>query len=125
MSDFLDMSKNLGAEELVDFMNCIKGDPKAFLPPWYPDVQEIYFTLHLNSHWVAVQASLVNYKMTIYNSDISANTDDAMKKVIGPICQYFPMLLKKSRKFTKHRPPTAFGWQRCKSDEVPQQVGRY
>ena len=85
MFGFLDMSKKLGPNDFLIFDSLVHGDQKLFLTPWYPDVEEIYFPLNVNKHWVVVQASLVQYKLTVYDSDIGVNTDEAMKTVLEPI----------------------------------------
>ena len=103
----------------------VNGDTTKFLAPWYPNVQEIYFCLNINQHWVAVQASLVNWQFTIYDSDLSANTDAAVEKKMAPFCNYFSGLLRTSGQFTKVNIPDVFGWRRCSKDEVPQQSVRY
>ena len=82
-----------------DLVAFAKGKKLARGRSW-KNCRALYMPVNVNrSHWVCLVVDLVRCRMTVYDSDIGANTDVKLGSAIRPFSNLIPIILKATKDF--------------------------
>ena len=80
-----------------DLVAFAKGKKLAKRQSW-KNFRALYVPVNVNrSHWVCLVVNLVRCRMTVFDSDIGANTDVKLGVAIRPFANLIPIILKATK----------------------------
>ncbi|XP_062088928.1 uncharacterized protein LOC133795495 [Humulus lupulus] len=117
--------------ELIEWFGTIE---QQFLASW-GGVEDVYWCQNYEQqHWLAIEASISSWTLTIYDSDISVISDAKIEEIMNTWCLLLPSLLMQSKLFTDSlmlkipvvgKRPHQFTWCRKMKHELTQLKGRW